>query len=281
MSESVRSRALVLGGGGITGIGWEVGVLAGLLDEGIDLRHADTVIGTSAGSFVGANYTWGADWESVFSGQKHAADHEPVVHTDPAVFAAWQGAFRSGGGNPIRVGALFGAISRVFPSPVEPAARRSAIEARLLTRTWPTNMHVVITDALSGELRLLGADSGVSIETATSASGAVPGIWPSVAIDGRDYIDGGMVSAANATLAAGHDVIVVLAPMPSRYAGIPSAHDDVDRLNRTATALLAAPDDASRAAIGTNPYDAARASSAAEAGRQQGRRFAAQVQRVW
>ncbi|GAB3274063.1 hypothetical protein GCM10027456_63730 [Kineosporia babensis] len=41
-------------GGGITGIGWEVGVLAGLLDEGVDLRNADAVIGTSAGSFVEA-----------------------------------------------------------------------------------------------------------------------------------------------------------------------------------------------------------------------------------
>ncbi|MEH0573096.1 hypothetical protein QBA54_00915 [Streptomyces sp. B21-108] len=55
MASTVTTRALVLGGGalvlggGVTGMGWEVGVPAGLLDEGVDLRDADTVIGTSAG----------------------------------------------------------------------------------------------------------------------------------------------------------------------------------------------------------------------------------------
>jgi predicted acylesterase/phospholipase RssA len=29
--------ALVLGGGGVTGIAWEIGVIAGLADRGIDL----------------------------------------------------------------------------------------------------------------------------------------------------------------------------------------------------------------------------------------------------
>ena len=45
---------LVLGGGGVTGIAWEVGLLAGLRDGGADVSGADLVIGTSAGSAVGA-----------------------------------------------------------------------------------------------------------------------------------------------------------------------------------------------------------------------------------
>lgn len=48
------SRALVLGGGGLTGIAWEAGVLAGLADGGVDVLHWDAVIGTSAGAVVGA-----------------------------------------------------------------------------------------------------------------------------------------------------------------------------------------------------------------------------------
>jgi NTE family protein len=69
--------------------------------------------------------------------------------------------------------------------------------------------------------------------------------------------------------------------MHSGYAGISSAQDDVDRLNETAAAILAVPDDASRTAIGTNPYDATRAAAAAEAGRAQGRAFAARVRDIW
>ena len=48
------TSALVLGGGGITGIAWELGIIHGLAEEGIDLTEADTVVGTSAGSVVGA-----------------------------------------------------------------------------------------------------------------------------------------------------------------------------------------------------------------------------------
>ncbi len=50
---STRQRALVLGGGGITGIAWELGVLAGLKERGVGLTAADVVIGTSAGSVGG------------------------------------------------------------------------------------------------------------------------------------------------------------------------------------------------------------------------------------
>jgi NTE family protein len=51
------SRALVLGGGGVAGIAWELGLLAGLADEGVDLTIADLIIGTSAGSAVAAQIT--------------------------------------------------------------------------------------------------------------------------------------------------------------------------------------------------------------------------------
>src|ERR1700759_1084042 len=47
-------RALVLGGGGVTGIAWETGLIAGLAGLGIDLAAADVIIGTSAGRLGGA-----------------------------------------------------------------------------------------------------------------------------------------------------------------------------------------------------------------------------------
>jgi NTE family protein len=51
----VAEKALVLGGGGISGIAWEIGMLVGLAERGIDLTDAGTVIGTSAGSVVGVD----------------------------------------------------------------------------------------------------------------------------------------------------------------------------------------------------------------------------------
>src|ERR687898_2820352 len=70
------STALVLGGGGITGIAWELGILAGLAEAGIDLTGADRVIGTSAGSVVGVQITSGTPIADLYDGQLAPADAE-------------------------------------------------------------------------------------------------------------------------------------------------------------------------------------------------------------
>ena len=46
-----RTHAIVLGGGGISGIAWEAALLAGLIDAGLPVEEADA-FGTSAGSVV-------------------------------------------------------------------------------------------------------------------------------------------------------------------------------------------------------------------------------------
>lgn len=51
------TRALILAGGGITGIAWESGVLAGLAAGGVDTQTWDLGAGTSAGAYVGARLT--------------------------------------------------------------------------------------------------------------------------------------------------------------------------------------------------------------------------------
>ena len=48
---------MVLAGGGSAGNAWEIGVVAGLFDAGLDVTEADLIIGTSAGSTVAAQIT--------------------------------------------------------------------------------------------------------------------------------------------------------------------------------------------------------------------------------
>src|SRR5580692_4247589 len=52
-------RALVLAGGGAAGNAWELGLIAGLSDAGVDVTEADLIVGTSAGSTVAAQITSG------------------------------------------------------------------------------------------------------------------------------------------------------------------------------------------------------------------------------
>jgi NTE family protein len=74
--SDTNGRALVLGGGGVTGIAWELGILKGLADAGVDLTTADLVIGTSAGSVVGAQITTGATIDELYDTQLEPADKE-------------------------------------------------------------------------------------------------------------------------------------------------------------------------------------------------------------
>src|SRR5580704_13256633 len=54
-----KKRALVLAGGGAAGNAWELGLIAGLSDAGVDVTEADLIIGTSAGSTVAGQITSG------------------------------------------------------------------------------------------------------------------------------------------------------------------------------------------------------------------------------
>src|SRR5437764_9706798 len=55
-----RPDVLVLGGGGVLGEAWMMGVLAGLEDTtGFDLRQCDAFVGTSAGAIVAAHLVAG------------------------------------------------------------------------------------------------------------------------------------------------------------------------------------------------------------------------------
>ena len=279
--QKASTRALVLGGGGVTGIAWEVGILTGLLEAGVALHEADTVIGTSAGSFVGVALASGYDMNRLFAAQSKPSDAEIPVAASERTTAAWYHAFATGGSDPQRVGAAFGVIAREHPEPVPIAQRRRVVEARLVTTEWPLTLQVTAIDAETGQLHVFDRTSGIALTDAVMASGAVPGVWPLVAINGRAWIDGVMVSATNVRLAEGYERVVILAPMPTGYGSIPGAAEDAAAMSANANVLLVTPDEQSIAAIGTNPYDPTRRSAAATSGRAQGRSIAASIATMW
>jgi NTE family protein len=280
---SDQRRALVLGGGGITGIAWEIGVLAGLAEAGVDLTGADLVVGTSAGSVVGAQLTSGADLEALFARQLEPPTGEQAARmTRSALLRYGLAALRSRRddvGFRRRIGALALAAERAGLTATE-QERLDVIGSRLVSREWPDrDLRITAVDAQSGEFRVLDRTSGVPLLQAVAASCAVPGVYPPVTIDGRRYVDGGMRSAANADLAEGHDRVVVLAPIP-RGMG-PLASVDAQVTGMVARVAVVSPDDASRRAIGRNVLDPAARAGSARAGRAQAADVAAEVTEVW
>ena len=267
----------MLGGGGVAGIAWITGLLAGLADAGQDVTAAaDVIIGTSAGASVAAQLGSGLPLEELFARQVEPAlqSRELMAVIDWEKFAADIERYTSASDTPTEQLRNLGRFALDADTVPEPQ-RMAVIESRLPSREWPTTpMKLTAIDCVSGELTVFDAASGVSLVDAAAASAAVPGIWPPVTIDGRRYMDGGVRSADNADLAAGAQRVIVISPlgmdsplptpMPLRevLAGLKDGG---------ATVTVISPDEASLAAIGTNALDPATRVPAATAGRAQGR----------
>ncbi|WP_319461353.1 patatin-like phospholipase family protein [Micromonospora sp. RTP1Z1] len=274
------TRALVLGGGGVTGVAWELGLLAGLAERLVELAGADLVVGTSAGSVVGAQVCSGVPVEELYAAQLRPAAGEVAARFGVGAVARllWAGGRTR---DEVRSRARIGAMAVAARTPSE-ASRRAVIEGRLPVREWPARrLLVTAVDAGSGEFVVFDAAGGVSLVDAVGASCAVPGVWPPVTIGDRRYVDGGMRSAVNADLAAGAEAVVVLAPVSSAFGPMPRLAAQVAALRRSARVAVVAPDAAARRAIGRNVLDPARRAGAARAGRAQAAAVVDEVTRVW
>ena len=285
-SNETSTRALVLGGGGVAGIAWELGILLGLHDTGVDVRGADVIIGTSAGSAVGAQITSGTDLESLFASQLAPVEQskERMVAFDPVqMMEAFSQAVAVAGPDSKAIRARIGAYALAAPT-ISEAERRATIEARFPVHTWPRRrLLIVAVDTETGGEYIMDRESGVSLVDAVAASCAVPGIWPPVTIAGRRYMDGGVRSATNADLARGYDRILILNPLGANanYLGA-GIDEEAAALEREGSQVLViAPDAASATAIGLNPLDPATREPSALAGRTQGRELAAPVAALW
>jgi NTE family protein len=281
----MAGRALVLGSGGITGIAWELGMLAGLVEHGVDLRDADLIVGTSAGSVAGALITSSAELEELYASQLAPPGTEPPVRMGIATMVRWGWAVACSRGSQ-QVGARVGRMALAAET-VPEAERRGIIEARLGVRTWPRqNLLVTAVDAESGEFVAFGKDSQVSgtavtLVDAVAASCSVPGVWPPTTIGGRPWIDGGVRSATNADLAADYERVVALAPITRGLRPATGAVAHVTALRERARVALLAPGAAARRAIGRNVLDLAHRAPAAQAGRIQAASVVAEVSQVW
>jgi NTE family protein len=275
----VTTKALVLAGGGLTGIAWELGVIAGMADDGLDLNDADLIVGTSAGATVAAQITTGS--LDALVGAQLAADSQElaaVLDLDllAKIFTLLSDPSASGDERRAQVGTMaLGADTVAEP------VRRAVIAARLPSHQWPARPIVLTAvDAHSGELTTFDASSGVPLVDAVAASCAVPGVWPPVTIGDRRYIDGGVRSGTNADLASGHDRVLVLTPMQATMA-LRLEDEAAGLRDHGSTVQVVTADDDALASFGDNPLDPSRRGPALEAGRRQGALAASGVRALW
>jgi NTE family protein len=263
------SFALVLGGGGITGVAWELGILAGLAEAGVDLTRADLIVGTSAGSVVAAQITSGKPLRQLYERQLVPATGELAAKFGVGTMLRYASAGLRPGDDRQALRRLGHAARTADTVPEQ--RRRDVIAGRLPSHEWPATPRLLITavDAETGEEVVFDRDGGVDLVSAVTASCAVPIVWPTVTIDGRSYMDGGTRSAANVHLARGYDRVIVLAPTTASLRRSGRVGTELAALGPGVRSAVVSPDAEARSAIGRNVLDPARRAPAAEAGRHQ------------
>jgi NTE family protein len=289
-------RALVLHGGGSAGNAWEIGVIAGLFDAGLDVTTADLIIGTSAGSTAAAQIT-SATSTDLLAAILTAAPPQRPSPVDPDGARA---PIRPSVDHMERTSRIIASASdaadmrrRMGAAALDLAAAsdgadhtrwRATVAARLPSQHWPEQA-VLITavDARTGDAVVFDRHSGVDLVDAVAASTS-SGLPYSIG-DNR-YIDGGYRRNENADLAAGYARVLVLSPFGGR-----SRHPlewrmqlaaQVDELRAGGSRVETIfPDADSRTAFGDNMMDLSTRPPAARAGYNQGRGLAGQLTEFW
>jgi len=280
------TRALVLGGGGSVGVAWETAILAGLLDNGLDVRDVDLIIGTSAGSVVGASIAHGRDPRI----PPDASTRRPVRNLMPGDPAAVADVFR-----------LWGSFDEMTP---EHCAQVGALALSAPTASqdewlagflddgsgWPAKpLLICAVDCQSGELRVFSRDDGVPINVACAASCAVPGLFPPVEIDGHRYTDGGVRSWTSADLALRIKADRALIVAPAGVEGAPGVRGlaarqvvrETKQLEAAGVSVQLVTFDAAAQAAGQNLMDPTSIPAVTEAALAHARRIASDLIVWW
>lgn len=293
------TKALVLSGGGAVGIAWEIGMAAGLARGGVDVRDADFIVGTSAGSAVGAQLALGRDLEELVSRQRR-------VGTTSAAVSSGGSAAGPGGE---QMAKLFAVITEAMAGDGPAEARRAAIGRFALAadalpedqfvaafrylkgEPWPARFACPAVDAVSGEVAVWDIRAGVELDRAVASSCAVPGLFAPITINGRRYLDGGFRSGTNADLASGHDRVLIISLLRAvaADAGQDSRLTPAGQLDSELAALaeggsvvqVVEADAAGARAMGINLMDRAAIPAAVDEGIRQGESEARRLRELW
>lgn len=195
--------ALALGGGAARGFA-HVGVIKALESQGI---IPDIVVGTSAGSLVGALYAAG---NTGFSLQKLA------MEMDEATISDWSVPF-------------FSKVSGVLKGEgVQNYVNRAV--GNLPIEKFKIPFGAVATDLKTGQPILFQrGNAGIAVR----ASSAVPGVFQSVRIGDHNYVDGGLVSPVPVRFAREMGADFVIAVNISAQPDAQAASSSVDVMLQT------------------------------------------------
>ena len=217
LSSVTSKRGLVLAGGGLAGIAWEIGILRGIEDEAAETARAlldsDVIVGTSAGSAVAAQLGSGLSLDELYDRQIKAYPRRSTPASTSTTSPSCSSTRYRTPTPRWRRSCSASERSHTHAHRVRGGPPRCDRPAACRAHDWPDReLRITAIDIGTGELVAFDRESGVELVDAVAASCAVPGAWPPVTIGERRYMDGGVGSTMNLKLAGDCDAVVVLVP---------------------------------------------------------------------
>jgi NTE family protein len=197
MTDSGPRTGLILGGGGVVGVAWELGVLAAITtDAGWNPARATVITGTSAGSMAGAITALGRDLPAI-AARRTAGLTLPEASSAPsgdapasAISPELLDLMRPGTSTVTERARAVGRLARAARPAMDAAAYRAFIGSSV-PAGWPDgDLRLTTVDCDTGETVLLDRHSGLDLIDAVAASCAVPTYFPTVEHQGRHFTDG-------------------------------------------------------------------------------------------
>jgi NTE family protein len=299
-TSDADKRALVLGGGGAAGNAWELGLIAGLSDAGIDLTEADLIIGTSAGSTAAAQITSGTRPAELYAAilaevpQPQAGNGGPDRGRGPNFsgpnYMEWSNGIIGSAEDASDMRRKMGAAAlEMDASDGSSRTRwRDIVAARLPSQHWPQQrVFIAAVDARTGDPVVFDRHSGIDLVDAVAASTSNGfGPFPPYRIGENRYIDGGYRRNENADLAAGYGRVLVLSPFSGRSRMPPEWGMDlatqVDELRAGGSRVETVfPNGGAGDVFNANALDPSTRQQAARGGYDQGRALAELLAETW
>jgi NTE family protein len=279
-------RALVLAGGGYVASSWEIGLITGLADKGLDVRNADLFVGTSSGARVALDLTSGRPLDEFY--QRRMGSDFPALSLSPRLDAARLRtdveAAKQAGGSPAEILRRFGALA-MASAVGKGSDRRETVAKQIPLRTWPEQRVLIVAlNAETGVRRAFDRQSGIDLVDAVIATTASFGS-PLISFEGGSYFDGGYYSSDNADLAIGYErvLIIALRPPPNAMRLVPLDEGVAALRSAGAQVEVIHPDEETLAALVPTggQMNPASGKPAAIAGRSQGQRSAERIGSFW
>ncbi|MCB1606490.1 MAG: patatin-like phospholipase family protein [Xanthomonadales bacterium] len=238
-----QSIGLAIAGGGPIGGIYELGALRALDEavEGLDMGRLDVYVGVSSGAFLAAGLANGlstADMCRMFiTDEAHGHQFRPEMFLRPAFAEYFKRAAKAPrilidwinmlATHPLetRLTDVFGLLGGMVPTGLFDNNSLERFLSEVLTssgrsndfRELPRKLYIVAVELDTGEPVRFGAPGydHVAVSKAVQASSALPGFYPPVEIDGKQYVDGALRRTLHASVALdeGVDLLIGINPL--------------------------------------------------------------------